>query len=95
MNNNQYYNQFPQPQSNNTALASFLFGIGSFFFNPIYLVSIAAIIFSIFGMSGNKPSKELAIAGLMLGIISAVLGFSIDLLFTVFSFGLGCCSFFI
>lgn len=64
--------------------ASLVLGIIAFFLNPLYICSILAIIFG--SVSKNKT-------GLILGIISLVLQFLLDIIITVFSLGMGAFTF--
>jgi len=76
------------------SIAALVCGIVCFFFNPLYLVCLAAIVLGIVGLC--KPgSKSMAGWGLGLGIIGGIAQFALDLLITIFSFGLGFFSFFL
>ncbi len=70
------------------AIASLILGIVGFFLNPLYLVSIAAIVTGVIGR-GNYDQKGMATAGLILGICTFVLQCIGDILITLFTFGLG------
>lgn len=97
MNNPNYYPpQAPQKQSNGCAVASLVCGIIAFLcFNPMYLISITAIVLGIVGVSKHDSSKGMATAGIILGAVSIVTSFIMDLIVTIFSFGLGFFTFFI
>lgn len=73
--------------------AGLVLGIIGFFINPAGIVSILAIIFGAIGMNANGPKKNMGLAGLLLGIGSLIYQFLIDILITIFSFGLGGFSF--
>jgi hypothetical protein len=49
-------------------------------FDPFYLTSIAAIVLGIIGHVNSKYSKNLAIAGWILGIVSICIQIPIDFL---------------
>lgn len=95
---NQNYNQPPQTpqpvvQNNNTTsngvgIASFICGLSCFLCNPLYLVCLAAIVLGIVGLCQAGKSKGFAIAGLILGIVGSVTQFILDLILSVFTFGL-------
>lgn len=97
---NQQYNyeqpQYQPPQqpapkkAKGVSVASLVCGIVGFFCNPLYLVNLAAIICGIIGIATSKEEpKGMAIVGLILGIVGIGVQVTVDLLVTIFSFGLG------
>ncbi len=93
--NNQYqqqtYYQNPQPQSvpngappsgdyKTVCILALIFGCVAIVFDPFYLTSIAAIVLGIIGHVNSKYSKNLAIAGWILGIVSICIQIPIDFL---------------
>ncbi|MBR5515936.1 MAG: DUF4190 domain-containing protein [Clostridia bacterium] len=99
---NQYYNQNyqptptpppppppPQKQSNGAATASLICGIICYFCcNPFYLLSLTAIVLGIIGMSGDKPNKGMAVAGMILGVVSIAVCVIVDICLLPITFGL-------
>ncbi len=84
----------PQPQKSNTlCVAALIAGIAGFFINPLYIVSIAAVVLGIIGIANKSDGKTMAIAGICLGGVSLVSQFTLDLLLTIFSMGMGACTF--
>jgi len=71
MNNQNYYApQPPQKKSNGCSVASLVCGIIAFLcFNPLYLVSIAAIVLGAVGISKHDDSKGMAVTGLIIGVV--------------------------
>ena len=55
--------------------------------NPLYLVSVAAIILGAIGIIKNDESKGMAIAGLVLGIVSVVICVIMDIILIPFTLG--------
>lgn len=101
---NQYYSQpvynrpiYQEPikKTNGVGIAALCCGIAGFFINPIYLVSLAAVILGIVGLCMKGKSKGMAVAGLILGICACICQLIIDIIVTVFSFGIGFITFFI
>lgn len=84
-----------KPKGSGCSIAALICGIAAFIINPCYLTCLAAIILGIVGISRKEPSKGMAIAGLILGIVAIALQILGDILITVFSFGMGFFSFFI
>ena len=74
-------------------MASLILGIIGFFINPLYILSILAIVFGIIGMNSTSANADKAKVGLILGIASLCLQFIVDLLLTIFTFGMGGVSF--
>ena len=79
---------FPTKQSNVVCIISLICGIVAFIYNPLYLVSIGALITGIIGLTGYRDSKILAVIGLILGIAAFLFQFVTDLLLSVFTMGL-------
>ncbi len=80
-------------KSNGIAIASLICGIVAFLINPLYIVSIAAIVLGIIGLANAHISpKTFAVIGLILGFVSWGVQFVADLILSIFTFGL---SFFI
>ena len=73
--------------------AALVLGIIAFFINPLYILSILAIIFGAIGSGKNSSKKGSARVGIVLGIISLIIQFSLDLVITIFTFGMGGISF--
>ena len=77
-------------QKNGISIAALVCGIISFCCcNPLYLVSIAAIILGIVGMSKNDGSKGMAVAGLILGAVSIIFCLIVDLVTIPLTMGFG------
>lgn len=98
--NNYYVQPIPQytPPQNDTSkdglcMASFILGIVGFFINPIYIVSILAIVFGAIGQGSQSVNADKAKVGLILGIASIALQIVADLIITVCTFGMGGISF--
>lgn len=72
-------------------IAALVLGILAFFLNPCYISSVLAVIFGIIGMKG--PHRTMGMVGLILGIVSVVAQFAIDLIATIASFGVGAFTF--
>lgn len=78
------------------AIAALVCGIVSFCCcNPLYLVSVAAIILGIVALVKKTESKAMSIVGLCLGGASILIGFCADLILTIASMGAGFPVFFI
>lgn len=84
-----YQNPQPQPVPNGTppsgdyktvCILALIFGCVAIVFDPFYLTSIAAIVLGIIGHLNSKYSKNLAIAGWILGIVSICIQIPIDFL---------------
>ena len=74
------------------AIAALICGIAGFFFNPLYAVTLAAIVLGIIGIATAKDRpKGLAVTGLVLGCIALPTQLGIDLVMSVFTFGLSFC----
>lgn len=85
MDNQNYYVQ--EEPKKGLSVASLVCGIISYFCcNPLYLVSIAAVILGIVALC-KKESKGMAIAGLVLGGMSILVCFIVDLCLIPFTFG--------
>lgn len=85
----QTYYQQPQPVPNSAppsgdyktvCILALIFGCVAIVFDPFYLTSIAAIVLGIIGHLNSKYSKNLAIAGWILGIVSICIQIPIDFL---------------
>lgn len=85
----QTYYQQPQPVPNGAppsgdyktvCILALIFGCVAIVFDPFYLTSIAAIVLGIIGHLNSKYSKNLAIAGWILGIVSICIQIPIDFL---------------
>jgi hypothetical protein len=84
----------PKKKESGVGLASVICGGVAFLFNPLYLVSLAAVILGIIGIAkANSRPKTMAIVGLCLGGALIVLGIVWDVLITIFSAGIGIFSF--
>lgn len=70
-------------------LLALIFGISGFLINPLYLVSIAAIVLGIVGQLHTVYYKNWAIAGWICGAVSMVFQFIIDI-FCTFGAGIFC-----
>ncbi len=88
------YEEVAAPDKNTIALVGMILGIVGFFLNPLYLVSVAAIILSIIGVcKKNAPRRGMAIAGIILGGVSMACQGIVDFLLTIFT-GIGVISIF-
>ncbi|MBQ2755399.1 MAG: hypothetical protein IJF27_01865 [Oscillospiraceae bacterium] len=86
---NGFYPPPQQPKNNGVALASLICGIVAFILNPLYLISVAAIITGIIGIANaNGAPKGKAVAGIILAVIATAFQFTLDLILSVFTFGL-------
>lgn len=63
----------------NVSVLAFIFGCVGFLFNPLYLVSLAAIVLGIIGHANNGSKKTLAMLGWILGLIALVAQIAFDL----------------
>lgn len=80
----------PKPKKNGWAIAALVCGIVSLCCcNSMYMVSLAAIITGIIGLMGDKGSKGMAIAGIVLGGVSALIGVVVDIITLPLTFGTG------
>lgn len=70
-------------------LLALIFGISGFLINPLYLVSIAAIVLGIVGQLNTKTYKNWAMAGWICGAASMVVQFILDI-FCTFGAGIFC-----
>jgi len=73
---------------------AFVFGLVGFLFNPLYLISLAAIILGVVGHSNNGSKKTLGMLGWILGIISLFVQMVFDYLCAVSTCGIGAISIF-
>ncbi len=86
------YNQPQSTGGEGLAITGMILGIVAFVFNPIYIVSILAIVFGAIGLKSSK--KGMATAGLICGIASFVGQLTFDVVFTILTLGGGifsCC----
>ena len=60
-------------------ILALVFGIVSFFCDPFYAFTIAAVVLGIVGIANNGSKKGLAIAGLICGICAIPVQFIIDI----------------
>ena len=74
-------------------LAALICGLISIFIDPLYLVSIAAVVLGVVGLSGAYEKRGMAIAGIILGGASIVVQIILDIIVTIFSGGIGLFSF--
>ena len=88
----------PAPQkpekkkASGVALASFICGVVGVLFNPFYGVSLAAIILGIVGIATAKDRpKGMAIAGLIIGCVVLPVQLVLDIILSMFTFGLSFC----
>ena len=77
-----YQNQPQEKKSNGVSIASFVCGLVSLCCcNPMYLVSLAAVILGIVGITQkNNPNKGMAIAGIIIAAVGVVLSIVITIL---------------
>ena len=81
-------------EKNTIGMIGMILGIVGFFLNPVYLVSVAAIILSIIGLTKKNTTKGMAIAGIILGPLSLIAQLVFDFVFTALTYGVGVFSFF-
>lgn len=84
-----------QSKNNGAGVASLICGIVGFFFNPLGLVPLAAIITGIVGIAAKDKPKGMAIAGLILGLVAGCSQIFMDVFITAITAGLGFFAFFI
>ena len=90
--NYQPYTQNPQAVGDDykvVSLLALIFGIVAFFLNPLYSLSIAAIVLGIIAHVKSINFKTRGMAGWILGIISFVLQIIVDI-FCTFGAGIFC-----
>ena len=88
------YEEVAGPEKNTIALVAMILGIVGFLLDPLYLVSVAAIILGIIGVcKKNAPRRGMAIAGIILGGVSMACQMLVDTLLTIFT-GIGVISIF-
>lgn len=82
-------NYVQEKKSNGVAIASLVCGLISFFgcCNPFYLVSLAAIVLGIVGLTQKGSGKGMATAGLILGIAAILIWVVVDIILLPFTFG--------
>lgn len=74
-------------------VASLVLGIVGFFLNPLYICSILAIVFGAIGTSAKGEKAGQAKVGLILGIVTLILQFILDIILTIVTAGMGGVSF--
>ena len=89
------YQQQPVKTTSGAATAALICGILALFVNPMYIISLVAIITGFVGISAKPENKSSAIGGLILGFVSLFIQLIADIIITIFSFGFGFFSFFI
>lgn len=79
-----------EPKKSGLCIASLVCGIVATLgcCNPFYLVSLAAVVTGIIGLATGKQPKGMAIAGLVLGIVSACIWVVLDIILAIFTGGL-------
>ena len=79
-----------KPKLHGVALAAIICAGVGFFFNPLSLVLPAAIVLGIIGLIITKgtTNKLLSGLGLGIGVVAMAVQFIVDLLLSVFTFGL-------
>lgn len=88
------YSQGNNNDSKDTlSITSLILGIVGFLVNPLYIVSVLAIIFGAIGMNSNGVHKGKGKVGLILGIIAICLQVVVDFILTIFTAGVGGISF--
>ena len=87
--------QAPQKKTNTPGIVSLILAILAGCFNPCYIVSIVAIVLGAVGLSKKYDSKGIAIAGLVIAIVTFILQIILDICITLFSAGIGIFSVFI
>ena len=86
---NEFVEVEPKPKKNGWAIAALVCGIVSLCCcNPMYMVSLAAVITGIVGLMGNKGSKGMAITGIVLGGVSLIIVVILEFVFGFLSMGL-------
>ena len=71
---------FPTKQSSVVCIISLICGIIAFPYNPLYLMSVGALVTGIIGLTGYRDSKILAVIGLILSVASFVVHLVVDFL---------------
>ena len=78
-----------QPRFSGKAIASLVLSLVSYFTYPLLICNVLAIIFAVLGMkeanTGTRRGKGMAIAGLVIGIVTLVFAF---LFYLLIAFGL-------
>ena len=82
-----------KPDYENVSVLAFVFGILGFFFNPLYLVSLAAIVLGIIGHANQGSKKSMAMVGWILGLISLVVQLVFDFICAAATCGIGSIAF--
>lgn len=68
-------------------IAAFVCALVSIFINPVYLVSVAAIILGIIGLSKHLYPKGFALTGVIVGSIT-LLTCVVDVILSIVTFGM-------
>jgi len=74
-------------------VASLVLGIVGFLLNPLYICSVLAIVFGAIGMGSKSEKASQARIGLILGIVTLVVQFIVDIILTIVTAGMGGVSF--
>ena len=84
-----YQYQPEEKKSNGVSIAALVCGLLSLCCcNPMYLVSLAAIVLGIVGISQkNSSNKGMAITGLVLGSLAIVVSIIVDIILLPFTLG--------
>ena len=97
MNDQYSFNPTPTPTppptqpTSGLCLAALICGIAGFLFNPMYLVSIAALVCGIIALVQHANPRGMALAGTICGGCALVLQFIVDCILSVFTFGASFC----
>ena len=83
-----------KPDYENLCVIAFVFGILGFFFDPLYLISLAAIIMGIIGHANMGSKKTLGMLGWILGLASLICQIIFDFVCSVSTCGIGLVSIF-
>ena len=75
------------------SITSLILGIVGFLVNPLYIVSVLAIIFGAIGMNSNGVHKDKGKIGMILGIIAICVQVVVDFILTILTAGAGGVSF--
>ncbi|MBO4474432.1 MAG: hypothetical protein J5750_05895 [Clostridiales bacterium] len=78
-----------KPDYENVCVLALVFGILGFFLNPLYLVSVAAIVLGIIGHANNGSKKTLGMVGWILGASSLAVQLLFDFICAATTCGIG------
>ncbi|MBO4686998.1 MAG: zinc ribbon domain-containing protein [Clostridiales bacterium] len=78
-----------RPDYENVCVLALVFGILGFFLNPLYLVSVAAIVLGIIGHANNGSKKTLGMVGWILGLSALVVQLFFDFMCAATTCGIG------